>query len=128
MKRFASSIEAEGLSLTEGMVLWRVRKLGCSRVSEIATHIGLSPSTLTGVLDRLVSGGWLEREADPDDRRVVLMKSTPKLVEFTKSSMRASSKSLGKSFRVLPPELLDRLVDDLAQVLKCLEEDKESQR
>jgi hypothetical protein len=56
------------------------------------------------------------------------MDSTPKLVEFTKSSMHASAKSLEKSFRKLPPELLDRLVADLESVLECINEDEESQR
>ncbi|MGO8692693.1 MAG: MarR family winged helix-turn-helix transcriptional regulator [Rectinemataceae bacterium] len=128
MKRFSRYAEAAGISLTEGMVLWRIHKHGCRRVSEIAAQIGLPPSTLTGVLDRLVAGDWLEREADPEDRRAVLMKSTAKLVEFTKSSMRASSRSLEKSFRTLPPELMDRLVADLASVLECLERDEENQR
>jgi DNA-binding MarR family transcriptional regulator len=128
MKRFARQAEAAGISVTEGMVLWRIHKLGVSRVSEIATQIGLPPSTLTGVLDRLVAGGWLEREADPEDRRAVLMKSTAKLADFTRSSMRASSKSLEKSFRALPPELMDRLVADLGSVLECLDKDEENQR
>jgi DNA-binding MarR family transcriptional regulator len=128
MKRLSKYAEAEGLCMTDGMVLWRVHKLGSSRVSEIATQIGLPPSTLTGVLDRLVAGGWLKREDDPNDRRVVLMNSTPKLAEFTKSSMHASAKSLEKSFRRLPSELLDRLVADLESVLACINEDEENQR
>jgi DNA-binding MarR family transcriptional regulator len=31
------------------------------------------PATLTGVLDRLESGGWITRERDPNDRRAVLV-------------------------------------------------------
>jgi len=121
MKRVSCYAEEAGLSLTEGMVLWRVHKHGVCRVSEISSQLGLPPSTLTGILDRLVLGGWLKRVDDPEDRRAVQMKSTPKLVEFTKSSMRASSKSLEKSFKVLDPALLDRLVVDLRAVLSSLE-------
>ncbi len=128
MKRLAGYAVTEGLSMTESLVLWKIDKLGVSRVSDIAAQVGLPPSTLTGVLDRLVAHGWLEREADPDDRRAVLMKSTTKLAEFTKSSMRASAKSLERSFRGLPPKLLDRLVADLASVLECLDKDEENQR
>jgi DNA-binding MarR family transcriptional regulator len=127
MRRLSKFVAAEGLSMPEGVVLWRVNKLGPTRVSEIANQSGLPPSTLTGMLDRLVAGGWLERDDDPDDRRAVLMKSTPKLDEFTKNSMRSSAESLGESFRNLPPELMDRLVDDLASVLGCLNEDEGSQ-
>jgi len=109
-------------------VLWRIHKLGPMRVSEIASTIGVPPSTLTGVLDRLVAGGWIERSADPADRRAVLMKSTPRLEEFTKNTMQASFKSLARSFRTLPPALLDRLVSDLGSVLACLDQDEENKR
>jgi len=127
MRRLSKFVAAEGLSMPEGVVLWRINKLGPTRVSEIANQSGLPPSTLTGMLDRLVAGGWLEREDDPDDRRAVLMKSTPKLDDFTKSSMRSSAESLGESFRNLPPELLGRLLADLASVLECLNEHEGSQ-
>jgi len=126
MKRIACYSEEAGLSMTEGIVLWRIHKHGTSRVSDISGQLGLPPSTLTGILDRLVAGGWLSREDDPDDRRAVVMKSTPKLVEFTKNSMRASAKNLERSFRALEPDLLERLVDDLRSVLACLEENEES--
>ena len=125
MKRLSHYALEQGLSMSESMVLWRIHKLGPLRVSEISSQIGFPPSTLTGMLDRLVAGGWLEREADPDDRRAVIMKSTPKLQEFTKSTLRSGSKSLDRSFRTLPPELFDRLVADLGSVLACLEEDEE---
>jgi len=127
MKRFAVFMKNQGLSLTEGILLWRVRKCGPVRASELATHLGLSPSTLTGVLDRLVAGGWLERDVDPSDRRAVLVKSTAKLIEFTDQSMRASSESLQKSFKNLPVDVLVRLVGDLEAVLRCLEADEEKQ-
>jgi len=128
MKRLSHYAELEGLSISESMVLWRIHKLGPMRVSEIASTIGVPPSTLTGVLDRLVAGGWIERSADPADRRAVLMKSTPRLEEFTKNTMQASFKSLARSFRTLPPALLDRLVSDLGSVLACLDQDEENKR
>jgi len=125
MRRISRFAVEEGLSVTEGMVLWKIHKRGISRVSEISTQIGLPPSTLTGILDRLVAGGWLTREDDPEDRRAVLMKSTPKLAEFTRNSMRRSSRDLEKSFKDLAPDVIDRLVADLKSVLGCLEDDEE---
>jgi len=128
MKRLSRYAEAEGLSMSESMVLWHIYKLAPLRVTDIASKIGVPPSTLTGVLDRLVAGGWIERAADPADRRAVLMKSTTKLEEFTRNTMRASSRSIDRSLRGLPPELLARLVSDLGLVLECLEQDEENKR
>jgi DNA-binding MarR family transcriptional regulator len=42
--------------------------------SELARRAGLHPATMTGVLDRLESGGWIVRERDPSDRRAVLVR------------------------------------------------------
>ena len=36
---------------------------------ELATTLGLHPSTLTGVLSRLERGGLIDRHTDPGDRR-----------------------------------------------------------
>jgi len=46
----------------------RVGPLTPSRLAELG---GLSPATMTGVLDRLEADGWIRRERDPDDRRKV---------------------------------------------------------
>jgi DNA-binding MarR family transcriptional regulator len=46
----------------------RVGPLTPTRLAELS---GLSPATMTGVLDRLEGEGWIRRERDPDDRRKV---------------------------------------------------------
>ena len=45
---------------------------GQSRMSDIASELGVSLATATGVADRLVERNLLIRNGDPDDRRVVL--------------------------------------------------------
>ena len=128
MKKLSGQLETVGLSMSEGVVLWRLHKLGASRVSEIGMLSGLPPSTLTGLLDRLVAGGWVERESDPDDRRVVVMRGTAKLEEFSKTSMRSVARELERSFRGLPKDLIARLVGDLHLVLDCLENEDGSKK
>lgn len=44
---------------------------------ELASLLHLHPSTLTGVLERLVRRGFLERRKDPFDARRALLKITP---------------------------------------------------
>lgn len=39
-------------------------------VGEIGRRISLDTATLAGILDRLVTAGWVRREADPVDGRV----------------------------------------------------------
>jgi DNA-binding MarR family transcriptional regulator len=41
--------------------------------SALAKRAALHPATMTGVLDRLERGGWIERGRDPADRRGVVV-------------------------------------------------------
>jgi DNA-binding MarR family transcriptional regulator len=41
--------------------------------SALARRAGLHPATMTGVLDRLERGGWIERDRDTADRRGVMV-------------------------------------------------------
>src|SRR5580698_10769390 len=43
--------------------------------STLARRAGLHPATLTGILDRLERGGWIERGRDPSDRRGVVIQA-----------------------------------------------------
>lgn len=43
--------------------------------SALARLAGLHPATLTGILDRLESAGWIARDRDPSDRRAVVVRA-----------------------------------------------------
>ncbi len=118
-KRLAPFAAAEGLSITESLVLFKVRRKG-RRATELADQIGLPPSTVTGILDRLEAGGWILREGDPTDRRALVMRGTAKTDELFKGMTKTVTKSLEKSFKDLPPGLLERVIVDLGLVLDCL--------
>jgi DNA-binding MarR family transcriptional regulator len=123
-RRLAPLAQKEGLSITELVVLKKTHQSGARRVTALAEELGVPPSTLTGVLDRLVDGGWLERDRDPDDRRAVVMKGTKKLDELMRSVLHASSRMLEKALRALPHVTMERLAADLGQVLECLEQEE----
>ena len=41
----------------------------------LARRAGLHPATMTGILDRLERGGWIDRGRDPADRRGVVVQA-----------------------------------------------------
>ena len=123
-KRLAPLAQQEGLSTAEFLVMWKMHHKVSCRVLELAGEIGLPPSTLTGILDRLTAGGWLERETDTEDRRAVVMKITQKLRQFIRHISQTMGRSLVKVFKELPPDLIERLTADLKAVFDCLEHEE----
>jgi DNA-binding MarR family transcriptional regulator len=62
------------LSVAQLRVLLVLQSQGPSRMSSIASVIGVALPTATGVLDNLVRKGLAIRENDPQDRRLVICK------------------------------------------------------
>ncbi|AOF91461.1 MarR family winged helix-turn-helix transcriptional regulator [Sinorhizobium sp. RAC02] len=76
---FERRIATAGLGLTPGeaRTLVRIATLEGSRQLDIAQRMGIEPMTLSTYLDRLQSLGFIERRADPVDRRAKLIFTTP---------------------------------------------------
>ena len=60
------------LTMPQLKMLMCIYSQGPQRVSEIAASVGVSQAVVTGVADRLVHHGLVERGGDPHDRRVVI--------------------------------------------------------
>lgn len=66
-----------GVEPGEGHLLSYTTIYGPCPVSELVRVFGYKPSTLTGILDRLEEAGFLAREPNAQDRRSVLIRTTP---------------------------------------------------
>ena len=60
------------LTVAQLRVLLVLHAEGPSRMSSIASRLNIALSTATGILDNLVKKGLVAREADPQDRRLVI--------------------------------------------------------
>jgi DNA-binding MarR family transcriptional regulator len=69
-ERFAN----HGASMTQLNVLWQLEQQGPISMSRIADLLDVSMPNATGLIDRMVERGLVERVGDPDDRRVVLVR------------------------------------------------------
>jgi DNA-binding MarR family transcriptional regulator len=63
------------LKATDLECLDLITRYGPLSPSALARHAGLHPATMTGILDRLERGGWVERSRDPSDRRGVVVQA-----------------------------------------------------
>jgi DNA-binding MarR family transcriptional regulator len=65
-----------GLSMARTKVLRRLREQGPTRQSALAADFGLSPHSITDIVDGLERLGMAERRPDPTDRRAKLVAIT----------------------------------------------------
>ncbi len=121
-KTLAPVFREHELSHTEIFTMFVMNERKTSRVTELAAVVGVPASTFTGILDRLVAQGYLERDPDPEDRRSLLLTATPKLKTFIQGLMAPMEDRLKEVFRAMPQTRLERLVGDLQFILERLEQ------
>lgn len=80
MHRVASAHAPEflavGVTMSQAKVLYLIQAEPGLRMSELSARLGVSLSTVSGVVDRLVDQGFLTRQDDPADRRQVMLRIT----------------------------------------------------
>ena len=92
---------------------------GPSRMSEIASALGVSLATATGVMDRLVERDIVLREGQPDDRRVVICRLSEKGEGLISGLWQLSRDRLGELMRALSTSQLLMITDALAAILQA---------
>ena len=73
----AQAAERVGMSLTDMQMLHMLQLYGPATPGKLAAYTGLSSGGVTVALDRLEKAGYIRREANPADRRSLLIKMMP---------------------------------------------------
>jgi DNA-binding MarR family transcriptional regulator len=101
------------ISMPQAKTLYLIAAAGELHMSELVARLGVSLSTVSGLVDRLVDAGWVVRRDDPADRRQVMVAITPDGADFLDRFRELGSHQLRR--------LLVRLDDpDLALVGRAL--------
>jgi len=66
-----------GVTMPQAKVLYLVGLTGRLRMSELASRLGVSLSTVSGLVERLCERELVARHDDPADRRQVVVTATP---------------------------------------------------
>lgn len=87
-------------------------------VGEIGRRIALDTATLAGILDRMVTAGWVRRETDSQDGRVARVylteKATTAIPELAQSVERTNGE-LMQNFSLEEKLLIKRLLRDFRE-------------
>lgn len=94
-------------------VLDVIAREGPTSPRQVVAATGLHPATLTGILDRLERGGWLQRRPDPDDRRRVIVQAITERGGELARLYAPMTKALNQICSGYSPEQLALIVDFL---------------
>ena len=87
LQRMSKKMEGElGITGPQRLVLRVVGQFPGLSASGLAHLVRLHPSTITGILQRLVERGFLERRPDPSDTRRAQLRLKPRAAAYTRSS------------------------------------------
>jgi DNA-binding MarR family transcriptional regulator len=107
-----------GMSPQEGHLLTYLNRYAPAPVGELVRVFGIKQSTLTSILDRLETAGYIQRTLNPDDRRSFLIHVT--------ESGRALAEQSNARLEALEEEIRGRLsaeeVNAFEAVIRAIEE------
>lgn len=111
-----------GLTLTQLRALFILRAEDGLRAGGLAERLGVTPSTLTRVMDRLVRNHLVRREPDEEDRRLVRHFLTASGHEAVVEIERTGRERMDRIFDRLTGDQLQRLVEALQDMTLAADE------
>ncbi|HYX83346.1 MAG TPA: MarR family transcriptional regulator [Gaiellales bacterium] len=114
-------LEREGVTMPQAHVLQALHAAGGRQAaSDLGRECHMLASTVTGVIDRLEHAGYVRRERDSRDRRVVLVTLTETGDELV-SRLPKFWELMGRWFTVLPAREIEQMRESLLRVLAAAE-------
>lgn len=116
--KFKPMFMRHGLTPTQALVLNALYQNDGLSVGEIGNQLILDSATLSGVLDRMVDGGWITKDIHDEDRRVTKIYLTEKAIQAKESLLNDIDATHQKVLSVFKSEerlLLERMLKDLGK-------------
>ncbi|MCA1988860.1 MAG: MarR family transcriptional regulator [Desulfarculus sp.] len=105
-----------GLTSVQRLILGVLEEEDGLAAGEIGQRLVLDSATLSGILERMADNGWISKEPDPNDRRVVRIFTTAKakgLVNELRQAVIDSNQAVLSPLSLEEKILLKRLLRDL---------------
>ena len=110
-----------GLTPTQYWALFVIAELGETRMSPLASSLGLTPGAASTLVDRLADVGLVDRRAEPSDRRVVFVHVTEKGHAYLLKAKEEKQRTVQAVLSKMAPEKRVCLTEGLDAVLEAWE-------
>lgn len=110
-----------GLTAPQLWALWELERGGGMTLGTLARALQLHPSTVVGVLDRLVDKDLASREPDPQDRRRIRVRILPKGRALLKRAPHPAQGRLVHGLQAMSESQVTSLRRALATLVRVME-------
>lgn len=113
MRGWTKFAKSTGLTMPQFSILMQLRHKDSCGMSEISERFDISPAAASQLAEKLVQGGYLERDEDPNDRRA-------KLLRLSESGAKLVNEGIERRY-VWLEELVSKLnAEERAKVVEAL--------
>lgn len=124
-QRVENHFKEINLTRPQGMLMGTLAHHGEMKVSDLSEKLGLSNSTVSGILDRLENQGLVERIRSKEDRRVVYVKVTDEFRKHSKKHFEEMNKLIENMMSKAAPEELDIILEGMNTLKKVMDRQNE---
>jgi DNA-binding MarR family transcriptional regulator len=114
-------VRLTNFSLAQYRVLMLVYRQDSMSITQLKEYLHIAQSTASEMIERLVQQKTLLRENDPQDRRITLIRLTPRTRRFLQDHLASISNIYNKILDPLNPDEQLRLVEGFETILALLE-------
>lgn len=115
--------ENTGITPPQGMLIGSLSKYGKLKISDLSDNLGLSNSTVSGIIDRLEKQEMVIRTRSQEDKRVVYVSLSEKFEEGHHNFHRRAEENIQAIMDRGTNEDLEKIMDGLNTLKKLLSED-----
>ncbi|MFA5093141.1 MAG: MarR family transcriptional regulator [Candidatus Omnitrophota bacterium] len=124
MRRQNNDVCQGKITFPQLMVLEQLSRQGASKMTDLAKFMRASTAAATGIVQRLVILGYVQREYDPADRRIVKINLTSKGAGILKKINHQRTESVTKIFGQISEEDRGEYLRILMQVKDILDKEE----
>lgn len=119
---------AKKVTRSELIALIMLKQRGQSTTSQLATDMGIPLSTVTNISQRLSRRGFIKRERDITDKRVILLKLNSTGEELSRQVLEIMNSVIQKIKDGLTPEELEQFIILLLKVVKIIQTNQQEEK
>lgn len=109
------------LTAPQGMLLGHLCRYGRMKVSDLSQKMGLTNSTVSGIIDRLESQGMVKRVRSQEDRRVVYVEIMPEVKGAFEKNFKDMERKFEEILSRADEEEINTILTGLETLKKVLE-------